>query len=241
MLRLGEILCAPQGRLCIPLSNALSTCNLGMSAPCTKVIAGELRTADCVVLPLSDLVRAAGRRCYRLSCRQRRCADLHCEPTPPPPCEFKLPPSPHAAHVVDRFCTSLLMLVGKLERWAYSPCACLQPKAEEASHELPRLAQLDILDESGDEAAFVGKEHERCMRSVNRRRLIGAALIFSSAFTPVAQAQTPITNTNISTAATAWITSPTTAAMTYGNIADWNMAAVSSMWFFILKVTSNID
>ena len=44
----------------------------------------------------------------------------------------------------------------------YSPCACLQPKAEEASCELPRLAQLNMLDESGDEAAFVRKEQARC-------------------------------------------------------------------------------
>ena len=34
---------------------------------------------------------------------------------------------------------------------------------------------------------------------------------------------------NVGTAATAWITSPTTAATTYGNIADWDTAAVTSM------------
>ncbi len=35
---------------------------------------------------------------------------------------------------------------------------------------------------------------------------------------------------NIGTAVTAWLTSPTTAAMTYGNIADWDTAAVTSMY-----------
>jgi surface protein len=80
-------------------------------------------------------------------------------------------------------------------------------------------------------------------RSVNRRRLIGAVLIFSCAFTPVAQAQTTaITNGNIGTAATAWATNPTTAATTYGNIANWNTAAVSNMYqLFYSKPTFNAD
>ena len=38
----------------------------------------------------------------------------------------------------------------------------MQPKAEEASRELPRLAHLNMLDESGDEAAFVRHEKARC-------------------------------------------------------------------------------
>jgi hypothetical protein len=79
---------------------------------------------------------------------------------------------------------------------------------------------------------------------VNRRRLIGAALVFSCACTPVAQAQTttPITNTNIGTAATAWATNPATAATTYGNIADWNTAAVTSMYtLFHNQPTFNAD
>jgi hypothetical protein len=42
-------------------------------------------------------------------------------------------------------------------------------------------------------------------------------------------AQTAITNANIGTAATAWLTNPTTATTSYGPIADWNTAAVMSM------------
>jgi hypothetical protein len=43
-------------------------------------------------------------------------------------------------------------------------------------------------------------------------------------------AQTAITDANINTAATAWLTSPTTAETTYGPISDWNTAAVSNMY-----------
>ncbi len=46
----------------------------------------------------------------------------------------------------------------------------------------------------------------------------------------VAQALTPITNDNIQSAATAWVTDPTTAATTYGPIADWDTAAVSNIY-----------
>jgi hypothetical protein len=47
---------------------------------------------------------------------------------------------------------------------------------------------------------------------------------------------------NIGTAATAWVTSPTTAAATYGDIGDWNTAAVSSMYqLFNAKPTFNAD
>ncbi len=67
-------------------------------------------------------------------------------------------------------------------------------------------------------------------------------LIFSCAFTPVAQTQTAITNANIRTAATAWVTNPTTAAATSGNIADWNTAAVSNMFqLFYYEPTFNAD
>ena len=77
---------------------------------------------------------------------------------------------------------------------------------------------------------------------MNRRRFIGAVLIFSCAFTLVAQAQTTITNGNIGTAATEWATNPTTAAATYGNIADWNTAAVTSLYqLFGSKPTFNGD
>jgi surface protein len=51
-----------------------------------------------------------------------------------------------------------------------------------------------------------------------------------------------ITNANIGAAATAWVTNPTTAATTYGNIADWNTAAVSNMYqLFYNKPTFNAD
>jgi surface protein len=47
---------------------------------------------------------------------------------------------------------------------------------------------------------------------------------------------------NIGTAATAWATNPTTAATTYGNIADWNTAAVSNVYrLFYGKPTFNAD
>ena len=47
---------------------------------------------------------------------------------------------------------------------------------------------------------------------------------------------------NIATAVTAWITSPTTAATTYGNIADWDVSAVSTMYqLFYNKPTFNAD
>ncbi len=47
---------------------------------------------------------------------------------------------------------------------------------------------------------------------------------------------------NIGAAATAWVTNPTTAAATYGNIADWNTAAVTSMYqLFQSKPTFNGD
>jgi surface protein len=51
-----------------------------------------------------------------------------------------------------------------------------------------------------------------------------------------------ITNANIGTAATAWVTDPATAAATYGNIGDWNTAAVSSMYqLFYNQPTFNAD
>jgi surface protein len=47
---------------------------------------------------------------------------------------------------------------------------------------------------------------------------------------------------NIGTAATAWATDPTTAAATYGDIADWNTAEVTSMYqLFYSKPTFNAD
>jgi len=47
---------------------------------------------------------------------------------------------------------------------------------------------------------------------------------------------------DIGTAATAWATNPTTAAATYGNIADWDVSAVSNMYqLFNAKPTFNSD
>jgi surface protein len=47
---------------------------------------------------------------------------------------------------------------------------------------------------------------------------------------------------NVGTAATAWITSPSTAATTYGPIADWDVSAVSNMYqLFYNKPTFNAD
>ncbi len=47
---------------------------------------------------------------------------------------------------------------------------------------------------------------------------------------------------NVGTAATAWVTNPATAASTYGDIADWNTAAVSNMGnLFNSKSTFNAD
>ncbi len=54
------------------------------------------------------------------------------------------------------------------------------------------------------------------------------------------QTQTAITNANIGAAATAWATNPTTAAATYGNIADWNTAAVTGL-YRLLQPTFNAD
>ncbi len=41
--------------------------------------------------------------------------------------------------------------------------------------------------------------------------------------------QTAITDANLNTAVIAWVTNPTEATTTYGPIADWNTAAVTSM------------
>jgi hypothetical protein len=47
---------------------------------------------------------------------------------------------------------------------------------------------------------------------------------------PCAQALAHITNANIAAAVTDWVSSPSTVATTYGPIADWNTAAVMSMY-----------
>ncbi len=51
-----------------------------------------------------------------------------------------------------------------------------------------------------------------------------------------------ITNGNIGAAVTAWVTSPSVSAATYGNIVDWNTAAVTSMASVLAsKPTFNAD
>ena len=51
---------------------------------------------------------------------------------------------------------------------------------------------------------------------------------------------TCLIDSNIGTAATAWITSPSTAATTYGPIGDWDVSAVSNMYqLFYNKPTFN--
>ncbi len=58
-------------------------------------------------------------------------------------------------------------------------------------------------------------------------RFVGVALLL---LLPAhVAAQTAITNANIGTAATAWLTDPVTATTTYGPIADWNTATVTTM------------
>jgi hypothetical protein len=53
---------------------------------------------------------------------------------------------------------------------------------------------------------------------------------------------TCITNSNIGAAVTAWVTDPTTATTTYGDIVDWNTASVTSMAsLFKMKPTFNAD
>ena len=46
--------------------------------------------------------------------------------------------------------------------------------------------------------------------------------------TAVAQQRSPITNVNIQSAVLDWTTSPTTTTTKYGDIASWNVAAVTS-------------
>ncbi len=71
-------------------------------------------------------------------------------------------------------------------------------------------------------------------------RLAGLALLL--VLPAHVDAQTAITNTNIETAATAWLTNPTTATTTYGPIADWDTSAVSNMArLFYNKPTFNAD
>jgi hypothetical protein len=60
-------------------------------------------------------------------------------------------------------------------------------------------------------------------------------------FSPTAVAQA-ITDRNIKSAVGAWITSPTSATTTYGNIGDWNVATVTDMnGLFMSKPTFNAD
>ena len=51
-------------------------------------------------------------------------------------------------------------------------------------------------------------------------------LVFISIF---GQAQTPITDANIQTAADLWVSDPSSATTTYGNISAWDMSSVTIM------------
>jgi hypothetical protein len=71
-----------------------------------------------------------------------------------------------------------------------------------------------------------------CSWALARRshRLAGlAGLALLLALPAHVAAQTAITDANLNTAVIAWVTNPTTATTTYGPIADWNTAAVTSM------------
>jgi hypothetical protein len=92
--------------------------------------------------------------------------------------------------------------------------------------------------------AFVAtvERREKPMRGTGRwsRRLAGLALLL--VLPARVAAQTAITDANFKTAADAWVSNPTTAAASYGNIADWNTAAVTSMAnLFNAKPTFNAD
>ena len=67
----------------------------------------------------------------------------------------------------------------------------------------------------------------RCDIVLQSRRLAGLALLLL--LLPHVAAQTAITDTNVGTAAIAWVTDPTTATATYGPMGDWNTAAVTSV------------
>jgi hypothetical protein len=96
-------------------------------------------------------------------------------------------------------------------------------------------------------AAFVPfvatwNRREKPMRGTGRwsRRLAGLALLL--VLPARVAAQTAITDANFKTAADAWVSNPTTAAASYGNIAEWNTAAVTSMAnLFNAKPTFNAD
>ncbi len=62
---------------------------------------------------------------------------------------------------------------------------------------------------------------------VERNVARGCSTAVPSTATP--STQTAITDANLNTAVIAWVTNPTTATTTYGPIADWNTAAVTTM------------
>ena len=92
-----------------------------------------------------------------------------------------------------------------------------------------RLVQLGAIIAAFVPFVATWNRREKPMRGVGRwsRRLVGLALLL---VLPVhIAALTAITDANIVTAVSAYVTSPATAATTYGPIADWNTAAVTSM------------
>ncbi len=92
---------------------------------------------------------------------------------------------------------------------------------------------LRVSDSSGLNSAF---DSTTALSSCNKGaiyRLWGATLRAAyPGFSSMCGASCSLTcliDANIGTAATAWLTSPSTAATTYGPIADWDTAAVTSM------------
>jgi hypothetical protein len=74
----------------------------------------------------------------------------------------------------------------------------------------------------------------------------GRALRFAFSPTPSptpSPTLTVISDANLGTAVTAWVTNPSTAQTTFGPIADWNTAAVTSMTnvFFSLRDRPTFD
>ena len=89
------------------------------------------------------------------------------------------------------------------------------------------LAVLAVLAVSVASAVASMKRREPSQRAVPREscRLVRLALLLSRL--GGIHSLTAITNDNINATVMAWMTNPSTATITYGNIVTWNTAAVS--------------
>ncbi len=93
-----------------------------------------------------------------------------------------------------------------------------------------RLVQLGAVVAAFVPFVATWNRREKPMRGVGRwsHCLVGLALLL---FLPaLVTALTAITDANLKSAVTSWVTFPTTAMTTYGPIADWDTAAVTSMY-----------